>query len=208
MSSDWPNPAAIRFHLLKDGRDVDLSEIPEQVRFVHNVDDLIPVWDRNEFFLHGFLPEENSQFSDADVRRFVAHMRLLQSLKNTVDPDESLHHVILEDQVNILPDFMTKHIPLLVNLPEFYDIAHIYVFPQQKWIFDDFSVYETLPKLKGMCAYAISPTGRKKVLERMGTMNAPIDVMIRNMGLKSYTVINDFVEHIDPAGGIGPYTDF
>jgi hypothetical protein len=207
-AGSWPNPSAIRFHVLRDTRDIDTSELPAAVTYIHNVNDLIPVFDRDEFVLHGYLPENNSQFSDADVRRFVAHMRLLQAIKNTADPDESLHHVIFEDQVNILPEFMTKHVPLLVNLPEYYDTAHIYVFPQQRWIFDDFSVYETLPRLKGVCAYAISPKGRKKVLNNMGPMTAPIDVMIRKMGLVSYTVVNDFVEHIDPVNGIGPYTEF
>lgn len=198
----------IRFHILKDTRDIDISQLPVDKTFQYSISELVPSLDRAEFVAQGLLPEVNAFLSDKEVRRYVAHMRMLQKIKEVADPEEQLHHVILEDQVNLLPNFMTKHVDLLGNLPLNYDVAHIYVFPQQEWIFNQGHVYETLKKLKGVCAYAVSPKGRKRILEEMKPMKTPMDVQIRHSGLFSFTVVNGFVEHIDPINGIGPYTEF
>jgi len=192
----------IRFHLLKDTRDVDLSQLPVDKTYVHNVNDLVPNMNREEFVLQGYLPEFNTGFSDAEVRRYVAHMRLLQAIKS-VDPEEQWHHVVFEDKVDIGPDFMTKHLALLGDLPTNYHIVHLYVFPQQRWMIDEGQVYETLPNLKGVCAYAVSPNGRQRILEQK-PMTAPLDVMIRSLGLMSYTISDSFVEHVDVQNAIDP----
>lgn len=200
--------AVVRFHILKDTRDIDVSQLPVDKTYHYSVNELIPEFNRNDFVLQGLLPENNANLSDAEVRRFVAHMRLLQRIKDVADPTEELHHVIFEDQVNILSNFMTKHLELLGNLPLSYDIAHIYVFPQQEWVFDKGHVYVTLPELKGVCAYAVSPKGRRRILERMTPLKEPMDIAIRKIRLASYTIYNDFVEHIDPINAIGDYNEF
>jgi len=200
--------AVIRFHILKDTRDIDVSQLPVDKTYIHLVNELVPEINRQQLVQQGLLPVENSQLSDEEVRRFMAHIRLLEKIKDIADPNEEWHHVIFEDKVNLLPDFMTKHLELLGNLPQNYDIAHIYVFPQQEWILNKGHVYETLKQFKGICAYGVSPKGRKQILQKLKPMKTNLDIQIRNSGLLSYTVYNDFVEHIDPDNCIGLYQEF
>jgi len=201
------NMSLIRFHFLHDTREVDLSQIPSDILFTHHVADLVPTFDRSAFVSEGLLPFQNSQFSDDEVRRYVAHVRLLYAVQN-IDPSGIYHHVILEDQIDLTDNFMNSHLDLLNNVPRSYDACHLYVFPQQAWVFDLNKVYESLPQLKGCCIYTVSPSGRSKILNNLRPMNAPYDVMLHKSGLESYTVNANIVRHIDPENGIGYYDPF
>ncbi len=201
------NLSLIRFHFLYDTRDVDLSQIPAEVLHTHRVADLVPSIDRSAFVAEGLLPYQNSQFSDDEVRRYIAHYRLLQAVQD-IDPSGIYHHLILEDQVDLTEDFMHAHLSVLNNVPRSYDVCHLFVFPQQQWVFDVDKVYESLPQLKGCCAYTVSPKGRANILNHLHPMNAPYDVMLHKSGLETYTVHADIVHHVDPENGIGYYEPF
>lgn len=201
------NTSLFRFHVLKYTRDIDVSQIPEPMRMQHNVYDLIPVFDRTLFVSQGLLPEENAHLSDDDVRQYVAHMKLYEVI-DAIDPDNIYHHCIIEDKMDLLPDFMLKNLGVINNVPRSYDIAHFYVYPQQSWIFNLGKVYETVPGLKGASAYTLSPTGFKKVKDVLKPMHKPLGELLRSCGLYSYTIYSDMVEHINPESDIGAYDDF
>lgn len=201
------NTSVFRFHVLKDTRDVDLSELPEGIRYVHDLNQLVPVFDRAAFVAEGLLPHQNSQFTDAEVRQYVGHMRMLDAIQ-TIDPSGIYHHCIMEDKVDMLPGFMRKNLNIINNVPRSYDIAHFYVFPQQSWIFDRGNVYETIGQLRGACAYTLSPAGRAKILTNLHPMTASLEFMLRNSHLESYTIYTDMVEHTN-INDIGEnYDDF
>ena len=163
--------------------------------------------DRQALVDEGLLAAD-SLLSDADVKRYVHHYRAWQRIRNEIDPTNQLWHVIIEDQVDLLPDFMTKHLALIDNTPWDFDVGHIYVYPQQSWIFDKGQCYITLPKLRGTCAYVVSPMGVMKLTDTCKPLTAPLQDQIRTSGFVSYTFYNDFVEHIDPEGSIGDYEPF
>lgn len=201
------NLSLIRFHFLEDTREIDLSQIPEQVLFKHRVSDLVPSFDRAALVADGLLPYQNSQFSDDDIRKYLSHIRLLESLQQ-IDPSGIYHHLIIEDQVNLGDNFLTGHLDLLNNVPRNYDVCHLFVFPQQQWILTPNKIYETLPQFKGTCIYTVSPKGRSNILTNLRPMKAPYDEMLRKSGLESYTAFADIVTHIDPENGIGYYEPF
>ena len=202
------NTSLLRFHVLKYTRDIDTSQIPAPVCMVHDVNELVPTFDRALFVQQGMLSQDNSKLSDAEVLQFVAHIKLLQKIKTTIDVEGVFHHCIMEDKVDLLPNFMTKNLAVINNVPRNYDVAHFYVFPQQSWIFNLGHVYETLPQLKGACAYTVSPKGLNTVLSKVVPMSKPYDVMLRNKGLVSYTIYSDMVQHLNPEADIGDYDDF
>jgi hypothetical protein len=201
------NTSLFRFHFLKFTRDVDMSQVPPQVRYTHDVNELIPVFDRDVFVAQGLLPSDHAKFTDAEVLQFVAHICLIDKIQE-LDPTGMYHHCIIEDKVDLLSNFMTKNLAIINNVPRNYDVAHFYVFPQQSWVFNLGHVYVTLPKLRGACAYTLSPGGVANAREKLTKMTAPYDVMIKNVGLRSYTIYSDMVEHLSPNTDIGDFDDF
>lgn len=194
----------IRFHVLRDTRDVDTSQLPSDRTYIHQA----PTVDRPAMVAEGLLPADNSQISDVEVKRYLHHYRAWQRIRNEIDPTNQLWHVVFEDQVNLLPDFMNKHLALIDNTPWNFDVGHIYVYPQQSWIFDKGQTYITLPQLRGMCAYVLSPTGVNKLVDTCKPLDQPLQDKIRTAGYVSYTFFNDFVEHIDAEGSIGDFVPF
>jgi len=210
MASALPtsvNLSLIRFHFLQDTREIDLSQIPEQMLFKHRVSDLVPSIDRAALVSEGILPFQNSKFTDEEIRHYLAHFRLLESVQQ-IDPSGIYHHLIIEDTLDLGDNFLLGHLDMLNNVPRSYDVCHLYVFPQQQWILTPGKVYETLPQFKGVCMYTVSPTGRSKILTEMKPMTAPYDEMIRKSHFESYTAFDNISTHIDPENGIGYYEPF
>ncbi len=187
------------FHFLRETRDIDLSQLPPSVTYTHQLSDLVPELNRSDLVAEGVLPSVNDHLDDATIRHYLAHVRMIKKIRQDIDPTGVRHHVILEDQINILPDFFVKHLAIVNNVPRSYDIGHFYVFPQQMWVFNSHKVYETLPGLRGSCAYTLSPSGCTNILARAYPLTKPYDVWLhKDAKLKSYTIVTDMVEHIDP----------
>lgn len=124
---------------------------------------------------------------------YLSHVSLWEKIVATADNDTDLH-IIFEDDAIITVDFVEMLYVYLGKVPKDFDIIHMYVFPHQR-ICPKGTIYSTFKGQWGLNAYVFSKKGINAAVQKIKPMNSAIDEMITRIDLKSYTVIDDFIQH-------------
>jgi GR25 family glycosyltransferase involved in LPS biosynthesis len=175
--------------------DVTCVKAVDASRFTQEIIDLL--------VLSGFLhPNSDGTLTDAvvagrviqpgEIGCFLSHRKALKAIES----QEKDWGIIFEDDVELINGFhqiLEKILPTLDSISDF-DIAHMYVFPNQRKYFDavthDPSFVVTPQGLWGAQMYLVPKSKANKILTAVSSMYAAYDEMLTRSNLNSYTLIN------------------